>query len=124
MVPGHLGSAHIIAARAAGADPQVLAAVIRGAVAEQMTAEELNRIRVPVLVLNGKADVANQKCTGVLKEISTATFRDLRAIIIRHPISRRFIKPSRSFWTDSGGSDKLVLRHDSQKCCLRQRRPS
>jgi pimeloyl-ACP methyl ester carboxylesterase len=76
MVPGHLGSAHIIAARARGADPQVLAAVIRVAVAEQMTAEELNRIRVPVLVLNGKADVANQKCTGLLKEISTAAFRD------------------------------------------------
>jgi pimeloyl-ACP methyl ester carboxylesterase len=72
IVPGHLASAHIIAARATGADPKVLAAVIRGAVAKQMTAEELNRIRVPVLVLNGKADVANQKVAGLLKEIPNA----------------------------------------------------
>lgn len=72
IVPGHLASAHIIAARAAGADPKVRAAVIRGAVAKQMTAKELNRIRVPVLVLNGKADVANQKTAGLLKEIPNA----------------------------------------------------
>lgn len=72
IVPGHLASAHIIAARATGADPKVLAAVIRGAVAKQMTAEELNRIRVPVLVLNGKSDVANQKTAGLLKEIPNA----------------------------------------------------
>jgi pimeloyl-ACP methyl ester carboxylesterase len=72
IVPGHLGSAHVIAARATGADPKVLAAVIRGAVAKQMTAEELNRIRVPVLVLNGKADLVNQKTAGLLKEIPNA----------------------------------------------------
>ena len=33
IIPGHLGSAHLIAARATGADPKVLAAVIRGTVA-------------------------------------------------------------------------------------------
>jgi len=49
IIPGHLASAHVIAARVTGADPKVLAAVIRGAVADQ-----LNRIRVPVLVLNGR----------------------------------------------------------------------
>jgi pimeloyl-ACP methyl ester carboxylesterase len=69
LVPGNLGSAHVIAARVTGADPKVLAAVIRGAVADQMTAEQLNRIRVPVLVLNGKGDVANQKTERLLKEI-------------------------------------------------------
>lgn len=73
IVPGHLGSAHVIAARVTGADPKVLAAVIRGAVADQMTSEQLNRIRVPVLVLNGKADVANQKTARLLDEISTAS---------------------------------------------------
>jgi hypothetical protein len=31
MVPGHLASANLIAARVAGADPKELAAVIRGA---------------------------------------------------------------------------------------------
>lgn len=72
LIPGNLGSAHVIAARVTGADPKVLAAVIRGAVADQMTAEQLNRIRVPVLVLNGKGDVANQKTARLLEEISTA----------------------------------------------------
>lgn len=76
LVPGNLGSAHVIAARVTGADPNVLAAVIRGAVADQMTAEQLNRIRIPVLVLNGKSDVANQKIARLLEEISTASFGD------------------------------------------------
>lgn len=71
IVPGHLASAHVIAARITGADPKVLAAVIRGAVAEQVTPEQLNRISVPVLVLNGNADVANQNTARLLKEIST-----------------------------------------------------
>ena len=73
LVPGNLGSAHVIAARVTGADPKVLAAVIRGAVADQMTAQQLNRIRVPVLVLNGKGDVANQKTERLLKEIPIGT---------------------------------------------------
>lgn len=73
LVAGNLGSAHVIAARITGADPMVLAAVIRGAVADQMTAEQLNRIRVPVLVLNGKGDVANQKTARLVEEIPTAT---------------------------------------------------
>lgn len=72
IVPGHLASAHIIAARVTGADPKVLAAVIRGAVANTLPAEAFHRIDVPVLILNGKADVANQKITGLLKAIPTA----------------------------------------------------
>jgi pimeloyl-ACP methyl ester carboxylesterase len=36
IVPGHLGSAQIIAAQATGADPKVLAAVIRGDVADML----------------------------------------------------------------------------------------
>jgi pimeloyl-ACP methyl ester carboxylesterase len=73
LVPGNLGSAHVIAARVTGADPKVLAAVIRGAVADQMTGEQLNKIRVPVLVLNGKGDVANQKTARLLEEIRSAS---------------------------------------------------
>jgi pimeloyl-ACP methyl ester carboxylesterase len=76
LVPGNLGSAHVIASRVTGADPKVLAAVIRGAVADQMTPEQLNKIHVPILVLNGKGDVANQKTARLLKEISTASFAD------------------------------------------------
>jgi pimeloyl-ACP methyl ester carboxylesterase len=72
IVPGHLASASLIAARATGADPKVLAAVIRGAVAPIWPAEALRNVDIPVLILNGKADVANQKVDGLLKEIPTA----------------------------------------------------
>lgn len=50
----------------------MLAAVVRGAVAPALPAEKLRRVKVPVLVLNGKADVANQKVGGLLKAIPTA----------------------------------------------------
>lgn len=72
IVPGHLASASLIAARVTGADPKVLAAVIRGVVAPAWPAEGLGRIDVPVLILNGKADAANQKIAGLLKAIPTA----------------------------------------------------
>jgi pimeloyl-ACP methyl ester carboxylesterase len=73
IVPGHLGSAHLIAARVTGADPKVLAAVIRGAVAPPLPAELLRRIEAPVLVLNGKADAANQNVGRLLKAIPTSS---------------------------------------------------
>ena len=72
IVPGHLASANLIAARITGADPKVLAAVIRGAVANTLPAEALERIDIPVLILNGKADAANQKVAGLLKAMRTA----------------------------------------------------
>ncbi|MGA8762384.1 MAG: alpha/beta hydrolase [Candidatus Sulfotelmatobacter sp.] len=72
IVPGHLASAALIAARVTGADPRVLAAVIRGAVVPTWPTEELRKIEVPVLILNGRADAANQKIDGLLKAIPTA----------------------------------------------------
>ena len=72
IVPGHLASASLIAARATGADPKVLAAVIRGAVAPTLPPEALRKVDLPVLILNGKTDAANQKIAGLLKEIPTA----------------------------------------------------
>jgi pimeloyl-ACP methyl ester carboxylesterase len=72
IVPGHLASAALMAARVTGADPKVLAAVIRGAVVPTWPTEELRKIEVPVLILNGKADAANQKIDRLLQEIPTA----------------------------------------------------
>jgi pimeloyl-ACP methyl ester carboxylesterase len=72
IVPGHLASAALIAARVTGADPKVLAAVIRGAVAPTWATEALRKINVPVLILNGKTDVANQKVDRLLEEVPTA----------------------------------------------------
>jgi len=42
-----------------GNDPKALAAVLRGNGAEQVSPEALHKVRVPVLVLNGKEDAAN-----------------------------------------------------------------
>ena len=72
IVPGHLASASLMAARATGADPKVLAAVIRGAVVPTWPVEELRKVDIPVLILNGKADAANQKVDRLLREIPTA----------------------------------------------------
>jgi pimeloyl-ACP methyl ester carboxylesterase len=74
IVPGHLASASLIAARVSGMDTKVLAAVIRGAVAPMWPAEALRTINVPVLILNGRSDAANQKVARLLGEIPTARF--------------------------------------------------
>jgi pimeloyl-ACP methyl ester carboxylesterase len=72
IVPGHLASANLIAARITRADPKVMAAVIRGAIMDTLPAEPLKTVNVPVLILNGKADAANQKIAGLLNAIPTA----------------------------------------------------
>ncbi len=72
MVPGHLASANLIGARITGADPKVMAAVIRGVIMDTLPEERLETVNVPVLILNGKADAANQKIAGLLNTIPTA----------------------------------------------------
>jgi pimeloyl-ACP methyl ester carboxylesterase len=72
IIPGHLASASLMAARATDADPKVLAAVIRGAVMPSWPPEALRTIEVPVLILNGRGDAANQKIDGLLRAIPTA----------------------------------------------------
>ncbi len=65
----HPKSASEIMVRSTGGDPKVLAAVVRGAVAEPLPVEPLRQVKVPVLVLNGKADVANQSVSRLLEVI-------------------------------------------------------
>jgi pimeloyl-ACP methyl ester carboxylesterase len=72
FVPGHLASANLIAAKVTGADPTVLAAVIRGSIMDILPAEPFKTIKVPVLILNGRADSANLKVAALLKAIPTA----------------------------------------------------
>jgi pimeloyl-ACP methyl ester carboxylesterase len=72
IVPGHLASANLIGARVTGTDPKVMAAVIRGALMNSLSAEALQQIDIPVLILNGKADAANLKIAGLLKAMPTA----------------------------------------------------
>lgn len=59
-------------ARSTGGDPKVLAAAVRGAVAEQVPVEPLSRVQTPVLVLNGTADLANQAVARLLEVIPNA----------------------------------------------------
>ena len=61
-----------ILVRSTGGDPKVLAAVLRGAMAEQVPVEPLRKAKVPVLVLNGKADLANQAVARLLEVIPNA----------------------------------------------------
>lgn len=72
VVPGHLASAHVVMARATGLDTMALAGVLRGAIAEGVSPAALKRSKVPVLLLNGKADVANQKVQGLVELIPHA----------------------------------------------------
>jgi len=76
LVPGHLASANLIAARVTGADPKVLAAVLRGALMETLPADGFQGVAIPVLILNGKGDAANQKIAGLIKAIPTASAGD------------------------------------------------
>ena len=76
LVPGHLASANLIAARVTGADPKVLAAVLRGALMETLPADGFQGVAIPVLILNGKGDAANQKIAGLMKAIPTASAGD------------------------------------------------
>jgi hypothetical protein len=39
---------------------------------ESLPVEALQQVNIPVLILNGKADAANQKIAGLLKAIATA----------------------------------------------------
>jgi pimeloyl-ACP methyl ester carboxylesterase len=71
IFPGDLSTFGVIAARATGADPAVLAAVERGAV-EPVPVEPLREARVPVLVLNGTADLANQSVGRLLEVLPNA----------------------------------------------------
>ena len=71
IIPGDLSTFGVIAARATGADPAVLAAVERGAV-EPVPVEPLREARVPVLVLNGTADLANQSVGRLLEVLPNA----------------------------------------------------
>ena len=73
MVPGHLASA---AARVTGADPKVMAAVIRGALMEILSADAFQGVAIPVLILNGRVDAANQKIAGLLKAIPGSCTRE------------------------------------------------
>ena len=50
-----------------------MVAVIRDALMNsRLPTEGLGRVDIPVLILNGKADAANQKIAGILKAIPTA----------------------------------------------------
>jgi pimeloyl-ACP methyl ester carboxylesterase len=74
------------------ADPKVLAAVIRGAVMPTWPVEALRTIEVPVLILNGRADAANQKIDGLLGTIPTARVASCEGDHLSTPTSRHSIQ--------------------------------
>jgi pimeloyl-ACP methyl ester carboxylesterase len=70
--PGNVLSANVVMARATGANPKVLAAVLRGTMAEQISPESLEQAAA-TLVVNGRNDVANQTTRQLLAVIPHAT---------------------------------------------------
>jgi hypothetical protein len=62
--------------RATGADPKVLAAVIRGEIAGGVPAAQLREVEIPVLILNGTADVVNRKFARLLETMPTSRAAD------------------------------------------------
>jgi pimeloyl-ACP methyl ester carboxylesterase len=72
--PGDPGSAYLKLMRALGNDPKALAAVLRGDGAEQVSREALHKVQIPVLVLNGREDAANQAVGRLLEVFPNARF--------------------------------------------------
>jgi hypothetical protein len=95
-----------------GADPKVLAAVIRGEVADTLPAQVLRRVSIPVLMLNGKAHVANQKMAGLLQQIPNAGHAVWEG---DHRLARqRFSTRSCTFSRNAGDSTALDRRREAK----------
>jgi pimeloyl-ACP methyl ester carboxylesterase len=100
MVPGHLASAHVVMARAAGLDTKALAAVLRGAIAEGVSGDALRKVTVPVLLLNGRADVANQNVQGLLAVMPHARVGDCEGDHYSSPFQPSFQQAALAFFED------------------------
>lgn len=76
-----------------GADPKVMAAVIRGALMNNLPPEALQRVDITVLILNGKADAANQRVAGLLKESQPRASANVKATTTPRLTSQHFSTP-------------------------------
>lgn len=92
-----------MAARATGANPKVLAAVIRGAVVPPWPVEALRTIAIPVLILNGRADAANQQIAGLLRAMPTARPADCEGDHVSTPYQPTFHRTVIQFLQEQWG---------------------
>ena len=125
IVPGHLASAQLVMARATGLDPKALAAVLRGAIAEGVAGESLRRTKVPVLLLNGRQDVANQKVEGLLEVLPHARAAECEG----DHYSTHSSQPSSSRSSTSSGSSgsrtwRPATKHPDKLTSVHCSRPS
>lgn len=109
IVRGDLMSAQVIMARATGADPKVLAAVLRGAMAEQVPPEALRNVDIPVLVLNGAADVANQSIGHLLEVLPNARSAACEGDHGSTPFQPSFQRMVRDFFEEQLGQRGIHL---------------
>jgi pimeloyl-ACP methyl ester carboxylesterase len=100
VVPGHLASAHVVMAKATGLDTKALAGVLRGAIAEGVPADALKKVTIPVLILNGKADIANQKTDGLLQAIPDARTADCEGDHYSTPFQPSFQQAALTFFQE------------------------
>ena len=115
MVPGHLASANLIGARITGTDPKVIAAVIRGALMNSLSAEALQRVDIPVLILNGKADAANEKIPGFSKQSQPRAPGNVKATTTPRLTSQHFSRPSSVSLKNNGG---CAVQFDANKISI------
>jgi pimeloyl-ACP methyl ester carboxylesterase len=73
-IPGNPPSPYLKLVRTMRNDPRALAAALRGDSAEQVTSAALRGVQIPVLVLNGKEDAANQSVGGLLEALPNSRF--------------------------------------------------
>jgi pimeloyl-ACP methyl ester carboxylesterase len=109
IVRGELTSAQVVMAKATKQDPEVLAAVLRGAVAEQVPPEPLGGVEASVLVLNGTEDIANRRVKRLLEEIPNARLVACEGDHGSTPFQPSFQTAVRRFleegWRESAGRD-------------------
>jgi len=109
-VPGSPASPYMRLVRAMGNDPQALAAVLRGDSAEQVSPEALRQVRLPVLVLNGREDVANKAVGRLLEVLPNARFVVCDGDHHTTPWYPSFQQEAVDFLTDQWPSRGALLR--------------
>jgi pimeloyl-ACP methyl ester carboxylesterase len=110
VVPGHLASAQVVMAKATGLDPKALAAVLRGVIAEGVSGEALKRSKVPVLLINGKSDVANQKLAGLKQVLPHARVGDCEGDHYSTPFQPTFQRAVVEFFEEQWRTGGMAAR--------------
>jgi|GEM_PF-182613 len=105
-----------IMVRSTGGDPKVLAAVVRGAVAEQVPVDPLRKVKVPVLILNGMKDHANQSVSRLLEVIPSSRTASCEGDHHSTPWQPSFQEAVVNFFSEQWPKGGLQVESDTSPC--------